>query len=638
MNQSINKSTPDLIEKLAAARSYGYAQQALMQAIVDERPAHVVTHGLDVVRIAGSVFAGTNPAATRFEADLTPKIIEDTAEFLNLYTVIKQTEKLIGDWLQSAVRSDVPEVIQYVDRALGVAADPRHDIFLVAGDESELVGQVLRDRGYVRVLEWAGLCQSSDSSQLDIGRTDAALASIRDLEVCRPGRVWLLWGPGAECPEATKAVLDERLRTVFMNRNTTGSLGERWARQFIGNIPALAKRGRDLAALRNAMQGCGAVIVGAGPSLDSAMSWLRAQAVRPVVIASYKAVRSLVRGGVTPDFIVMLDPKQGSHHLAGLDLRGVAAILTEVTVDPDALAMSDVPLLPYSSGPDTLKLAETLGDFSVPMIRSGGSVIHIALQFARLLGSTRITLAGVDFGFPDDRLYASGAGEGDVLSLAADRRSYVRRAIDGNSRSGLLIGALANDGSVLTTTIELDHYRNWTEQFIRDCRRHESSVEFFNLSRSGAQIDGATAVSEIFAHVASSVETDPMAAITALRPLFAAKGATQSLAPHLRDKAKKLRALSRACAKAVAATRSGKASDLKHFGQVAEQAVACPEVSLIMTRRLQVIDEQARRSVVDVPERLCELAEVAGEEAHRVAALYSSVARRLSGRASVQNR
>jgi hypothetical protein len=57
-----------------------------------------------------------------------------------------------------------------------------------------------------------------------------------------------------------------------------------------------------------------------------------------------------------------------------------------------------------------------------------------------------------------------------------------------------------------------------------------------------------------------------------------------------------------------------------------------------MTRRLQVIDEQARRSVVDVPERLCELAEVAGEEAHRVAALYSSVARRLSGRASVQNR
>ena len=106
MTQPITKSTPDLNEKLAAARGYGYAQQALMQAIVDGRPSHVVTHGLDVVRTTGAMFNSTNPMATRFEEDLTPRLIEDTAEFLRLFAVIKQTEKLIGDWLAASVSAD----------------------------------------------------------------------------------------------------------------------------------------------------------------------------------------------------------------------------------------------------------------------------------------------------------------------------------------------------------------------------------------------------------------------------------------------------------------------------------------------------------------------------------------------------
>ena len=637
MTQPISKSTPDMTEKLAAARGYGYAQQALMQAIVDGRPPHVISHGLDVTRVASAIFNSTNPTATRFEEDLTPRLIEDTAEFLRLFTAIKQTEKLIGDWLTTTEREGVPPIIQYVDQALGIDADPRHDIFVVAGEEGTTVSSVLRDRGYARVFEWSGLCRADDPTQVDVGRTDAALESIHDLSVCRPGRVWLLWGPGASCPESAKAVLDERLRKAFMNRNTVGSLGEQWAQQFISNIPTLAQRGKDIRGLQNAFAGCGAVIVGAGPSLDQSVSWIREQKVRPVVICSYKAVKALVRGGVSPDFIVMLDPKQGAHHLAEVDLSDVSAIITEVAANPESIGQTNVPILPYCSSPDTQSLAASFSDTQIPMIRSGGSVLHVALQAARMMGCTRISLTGVDFGFPADQLYATGSGVGDQLILSSDRRSYVRRAKDGNGRSGLLIGALANDGTVIPTTIELDHYRAWTEQFIRDVHRHGVTFEVFNLSRTGARIEGAEFVANPTSHVASEFAADPKSVVSRLSALIPQSSGTKSVVTRLRDKAKALRQLGRTCDKAVVAAREGKASDMKLYGRVAEQAVACPEVSLVLTRRLQVIDDQVRRSTVDVPARLRELAEVTSEEAVKVASLYADAARRLARRASARN-
>lgn len=630
MNELTRNPDAALNEKLSAARLYAQALQALLQVIVDERPAHIIAHGLDVARTAAAIFDATNPLATRAEEDPSAQFIQDTAELLGLLEAIKQTEALVLEWLQMSAREDVSPVAQYLEQTLKLEADPRHDIFVVAGGHETEIAIELQSRQYTRVLQWSGLCSTQDPSALDVSRVDLALESLPELSQCRPRRLWLLWGPEASCPESFKALFDERLRKVFMNRNTAGSLGERWAQQFIANLPTLSRRGRTLHGLHNAFAGCGAVIVGAGPSLDESINWIREQSVRPLVIASYKAVKALARGDVTPDFIVMLDPKQGAHHLEGLDLSGVAAIITEVAVDPESLGQTDIPVLPYCASTDTHSLVATLGEVDVPMIRCGGSVLHVALQVVRLLGCSRISLAGVDFGFPGDRLYAAGAGEGDELRFAADRRSYVRRAVDGNGRSGLLVGALANDGGVIATTIELDHYRGWTEEFIRECHRSGLAMEFFNLSRIGARIEGALLVSDLAAHHASALAADARSAVATLSPLLPNTRGDQSMATRLRGKARKLRALSRSCAKAVTVARDGKAKDMKLYGRVAEAAVECPEVSLVLTRRLQVIDEQARRSTVDVPERLRELAEVTGEEAGKVALLYAEAARRLS--------
>ncbi|MFM8518570.1 MAG: 6-hydroxymethylpterin diphosphokinase MptE-like protein [Nevskiaceae bacterium] len=627
MESQSHTSAADLNEKIVAARRYGHAQQALLEAIVEERAEHVIRHGLDVVRICGAMFNGTNPDATRFAEELSPRSITDTAAFLGLYTVIRQTDKLLGEWLQTAN-------VGPVDRIFGLDVDPRNDVIVVAGAEASGVTAELQHRGYARVLRWEAMCQDAAPTEGDPIRIDAAFESIADLAVCRPSKVWLLWREGATCPDTVRAVLDDRLRRALMNRHTVASLGDRWARQFVQNLPAIARRGRDLGQLRGAFAGRGAVIVGAGPSLDGSIEWLRQQSTRPLIIASHKAAKALLRAGIDPDFIVMLDPKQGARHLAGCDLSRVAAFITEVAVDPQVLDHGDLPLLPYCSGEETLGLVSAVGDLRIPLVRSGGSVLHIALQFARLVGCERISLVGADFGFPGERLYAGGAGEGDTLELSSDRRTYVRRALDGNSRAGLLIGALANDGSVIPTTIELDHYRSWAEQMFVEWRRDCPQLEVFNLSNVGAQLAGAVWVADPTQHVASAESVDSLTVMQSIAAFMAKRDEERALASRLRTKVRKLRALGQSCARAASSARSGCAHDLRAYAEVAEHAVECPEVSLVLTRRLQVIDEQSQRSTIDAPQRLLELAEATGEQADSVASLYAAAARSLSKKSS----
>jgi len=625
-------ASAELNEKIAAAKIYHSAQQSLMQVIVDAAPAADVAYALDVARVGQAMFAGTKPFDTQKPSDVTPDKINATVKYLELLVEIRKSEALIKEWLSAADRSDVSPIERYIDQALEVSADPRYDIYIVAGESAGEIVDVLKRREYVRVLRWENLQDEADPSKVDIKKTDRAFDSIPELAQCRPQRVWCLWGIDQSCPVDIREELDARLRKAMINRNTISTFGASWARNFIQNIPNIARCGRDTLAAKDLLKGSGALVIGAGPSLDTHIDWILQQTPRPVIIAAYKALKALHRNGITPDFVVMLDPNQQLRHLEGADLSGVAGFLAEVSVRPDVLAQVDRPVMPYFAGDGTRVLASVFGNVKIPTVPTGGSVFHTGLQLAKHLGCSEITLIGADFGFPDDRLYASGSGEGDRFFVSNDKRTYQRAPLDASQRVGILITAEANDGTTLATSLELDAYRLWTEEFIRECRRNGLAMEFFNLSRVGARIEGAPLVTDLAAHRASVIAVDARSAVASLPPLLPNTGGDQSMATRLRGKARKLRALSRSCAKAVAVARDGKAKDMKLYGRVAAAATECPEVSLVLTRRLQVIDEQVRRSTVDVPERLRELAEVTGEEAGKVALLYAEAARRLSRR------
>lgn len=626
-------ASAELNEKIAAARTYHTAQQALMLAIVEEKSDPEIAHSLDVVRTGRAIFAGTRPFDNKDETTVTPDKIQATVKFLELLVEIRQSETLIKEWLSTAERPTVSVIERYVDKALEVSADPRYDIYIVAGESAGEIVDILKRREYARVLRWESLQDEADPSKIDIKKTDRAFDSIPELAQCRPQRVWCLWGIDQSCPVDIRDELDARLRKAMINRNTISTFGASWARNFIQNIPNIARCGRDTLAAKDLLKGSGALVIGAGPSLDTHIDWIRQQTPKPVIIAAYKALKALHQNGITPDFVVMLDPNQQLRHLEGVDLSGVAGFLAEVSVRPDVLAQVERAVMPYFAGDGTRVLASVFGNVKIPTVPTGGSVFHTGLQLAKLLGCSEITLIGADFGFPDDRLYASGSGEGDRFFVSNDKRTYQRAPLDAAQRVGILITAEANDGSILATSLELDAYRRWTEEFIRDTSLQPDPPKFFNLAMRGARIEGAEYV-DASQHRARPASRSPMEAMRQLPVLVKNTDADSGLVRKLQSKIKKLRALKKTCADATEAARKNRSGDLGVYDGVVRQAADCPEVSLLLTQQLQDLDELSRRSAVDAPARLLELIETAEQEAGATADLYAEVVGKLASPAS----
>ena len=620
-----------LNEKLAAARAYQAAQKGLMTLIVDEADEATLCHHMGVLRVARAMFNNTQAFSDGDAPTADGASIQATLQFVELLVDIRNNDQLILEWLQSAERPALTDIERYVDRALEISADPRYDIYVVAGEAASDIVAALQQRNCSRILEWTAIRAEAEEGveaiegddAIDVRKTDQALAAIPELTVCRPQRVWCLWGPEAHCPMSIREALDARLRRMMINRNTIGALGASWAKQFIRNLPSLVQHGRNTSALFDAMPGSGAIVIGAGPSLDENIDWIKAQTPKPVVICAYKALKSLAKNGITPDFVVMLDPNQQLRHLEGVDLQHIAGFIVEVSVWPEVLAKIDRPILPYFAGDGTRILSEVFGRVRLPIIPTGGSVFHTGMQLAKILGCTEVTIVGADFGFPDDRLYADGAGTGDTLKVAADKRSYLRQPLDQRARAGMLIQATANDGSNLSTTLELDSYRLWTEEFIREWQRR-SPVKVYNIASKGARIDGAEFV-DVAAHRAAPA-SQPASDVTAKAPHLVKPSAVNgALKGRLKRKIARLRALGKACHRAITAARKRPASDLSMYGGVVKRAASCPEVSLLLNKQLAELDEQAKRTTVDVPQRLRGLIEQAEQQAVETAELYAGV-------------
>jgi hypothetical protein len=646
---SVEPVSAALNERLAAARAYQAAQKGLMTLIVEESDEATVCHQIGVLRVARAMFHNTEPFREGEEPMADAASIQATLQFVELLADTRANDQLILEWLATAERPALTDIERYVDRALEISADPRYDIYVVAGDMASDIIAALQQRNCARILDWAAIRADAVEGEhsieaeliveaeeaIDVRKAERALAAIPEITVCRPQRVWCLWGPEAHCPMSIREALDARLRQLMINRNAIGALGASWAKQFIRNLPSLVRQGRNTSALFDSMPGSGAIVIGAGPSLDEQIEWIKAQTPKPVIICAYKALKSLAKNGITPDFVVMLDPNQQLRHLEGVDLQQIAGFVVEVSVWPEVLAKIDRPILPYFAGDGTRILSEVFGRVRLPIIPTGGSVFHTGMQLAKILGCTEVTIVGADFGFPDDRLYADGAGTGDTLKVAADKRSYLRQPLDQRARAGMLIQSTANDGSVIATSLELESYRLWTEYFVREWQQR-SPVKVYNLAPKGARIEGAEFV-DAASHRAAPATRAAMDVTAATPHLVKPNSVNGALKSRLKRKIGRLRALGKACHRAITAARKRPATDLSIYGGVVKRAASCPEVSLLLNKQLAALDEQAKRTTVDVPQRLRGLIEQAEQQAVETAELYLGAERQLTQLSTVRS-
>ncbi|MDR1866773.1 MAG: DUF115 domain-containing protein [Treponema sp.] len=265
--------------------------------------------------------------------------------------------------------------------------------------------------------------------------------------------------------------VEQQILTWFskeaINRATTKRFGERWVRNLSRNVTLIRDKPgvKHLRAILN--NTFPTLVVAAGPSLDSLRSLLPALAERCLIVAVDTAFRFVLRAGLTPDFVVVVDPQYwNARHLDYCSSLENSSLITESAVYPSVLNRLWPHIFVRSSLFPLGAFLENRVD-QKGTLASGGSVATTAWDFARLLGSSAIYCAGLDLSFPQLKTHFRGAFFEERAHNGSNRFFPIETASVHTLCDGFPFFAPSVDGSSVLTDKRLSIYATWFEHRIR---------------------------------------------------------------------------------------------------------------------------------------------------------------------------
>lgn len=205
------------------------------------------------------------------------------------------------------------------------------------------------------------------------------------------------------------------------------------------------------------------VVCAGGPTLDTELSWLRAERARDPsmrVVSATAALRTLARGAVVPDYVVAID-SSGVDTAKQVDSVDLGALAGAALVYDQVVPLA---LMEAWQGRRAWAVTGLEGD-----LWADGTVTHAATDLAVKLGATEVTLLGADFCYAYDRTHSEAVTYG---SAVADGPA-MRHTIDGEGRDVLTISSLT-------------HMRRRLERYIAAHRE----VTFCKRGRAGVPLEG----------------------------------------------------------------------------------------------------------------------------------------------------
>ncbi len=192
-----------------------------------------------------------------------------------------------------------------------------------------------------------------------------------------------------------------------INSATLRRFGKRWVRNLGTNIEAI----RDIPGIKYLEGAAGdfpVFLAAAGPSLDETIPYLTDIARRCVIVAADTSLRFLLRHGINPDFVVVVDPQYWNARHLDRCPAPKSCLITESAVYPEVLRHQFRRTFLCSS---LFPLGRFIEDRIDPkgMLGAGGSVASTAWDFARILGSKDIWISGLDLAFPELKTHFKGA-------------------------------------------------------------------------------------------------------------------------------------------------------------------------------------------------------------------------------------
>ena len=291
--------------------------------------------------------------------------------------------------------------------------------------------------------------------------------------------------------DTVRSLIKRNQRKNEINAATLKKFGRRWCRNSVRNLKQMESSGfitplKGMLKERPFFQSLPFLIIGAGPSLESILPYIKTLQERMITICVETALHTLLRAGLEPDFVILTDPQFWAYrHIAALSAPE-SILISEISAYPTVfrfpcnnilLCSSQFPLGQYVQN----KLGLNPGDLG-----SGGSVASSAWNFAYYCGAKEIYTAGLDFAFPKGQTHIKGSSAEETWHSLSNRLTASDKFTVASLYSANASLSKDYKGQPVVTDSRMKMFSWWFESRLAAC----TDVQTYTLCPQGLATPG----------------------------------------------------------------------------------------------------------------------------------------------------
>jgi hypothetical protein len=344
-------------------------------------------------------------------------------------------------------------IIAEKDPALLRETFSRFDLSALLADDRFMLGTGLCNDAFFKDIQAAAMLRVSDVNSLVFSPFHSIDENYYDQARNEMVRQYLVVRP----------LMEVNLRTgVNLQENTLANL------PYMANAP-------DVGELKDRFADIPFILIGAGPSLDESIDFLKKVQSKAIIVASNSPLRKLINSGIQPHLVVTADPMEPT--LSGflnVDTSGLTLACPH-SAYPEIVKIFQGRILSWLSvNPIVERLKEQWGHKKGTPIMEQGTVSGCVLDLSRLLGCKKVLFIGQDMCIRADGKYYTDD------SFYADSGAHYSEQTKGHKLPGNTIDSVLVEGRLY---VYLKTFENFISQ--------NSQVEYRNLARTGVKVKGA---------------------------------------------------------------------------------------------------------------------------------------------------
>ena len=218
-----------------------------------------------------------------------------------------------------------------------------------------------------------------------------------------------------------------------------------------------------------AERGVPAYIVAAGPSLDKNIQELKNAKGHGVIFAVDKAITSLRKAGIEPDFTIVEDARKNPVHFKDEKVKSIP-LIANISANKKIVDCQKGDIYYYSCMEYSDELVERLGNPEV-VLNSGGSVATIAFSVCVTVGFKTVVFVGQDLAYGEGGTTHTGS-----IVSGEEVQGSIRYQVEGVN------------GNVVKTRNDWYIFLKWYESAILEY----PNIMFLDATEGGAKIQGTS--------------------------------------------------------------------------------------------------------------------------------------------------